>query len=204
MICQSWEMRLRRVATLVSVAILTLTLMAAITGGLLAFYYEPTAGGAYNSLEAITTEIPFGWLMRSLHNIAGNGLVALGLIQLVVMFLGEVFRRSWIAGWISNILLVLAAVALGWTAMLLDWSQEGFWRFKIELAIIESIPVIGSPLVEILTGGSGVNTITVQHLYALHSYALPLGAIVLAVVHLGSLLILQREEKESHLMQIKG
>jgi cytochrome b6 len=204
MICQSWEMRLRRVATLVSVAILTLTLMAAVTGGLLAFYYEPTAGGAYNSLEAITTEIPFGWLMRSLHNIAGNGLVALGLIQLVVMFLGEVFRRSWIAGWISNILLVLAAVALGWTAMLLDWSQEGFWRFKIELAIIESIPVIGSPLVEILTGGSGVNTITVQHLYALHSYALPLGAIVLAVVHLGSLLILQREEKESHLMQIKG
>lgn len=204
MICQSWEMRLRRVATLVSVAILTLTLMAAVTGGLLAFYYEPTAGGAYNSLETITTEIPFGWLMRSLHNIAGNGLVALGLIQLVVMFLGEVFRRSWIAGWISNILLVLAAVALGWTAMLLDWSQEGFWRFKIELAIIESIPVIGSPLVEILTGGSGVNTITVQHLYALHSYALPLGAIVLAVVHLGSLLILQREEKETHLMQIKG
>ncbi|MBD2043667.1 cytochrome b N-terminal domain-containing protein [Microcoleus sp. FACHB-672] len=204
MIDVSWEFRLRRLATILSVAILTLALMAAITGGLLAFYYQPSAGGAYNSLETITNEVPYGWLIRSVHNIAGNGLVGLGLIQIVVMFLGEKFRRSWIAGWISNILLVLTAIGLGWTAMLLDWSQEGFWRFRIEVATIEAIPLIGPQLVAILTGGSGVSTVTVQHLYALHSYVLPLGAIALATVHLVSLLMLQqqeRREKQNELLE---
>jgi len=59
---------------ILAVVILTLSLTTAFTGVLLAFYYEPTAGGAYNSLKVIATEIPNGWLVQRLHNIAGNGL----------------------------------------------------------------------------------------------------------------------------------
>ena len=44
---------LRRLATILAIVILTLSLTTAFTGVLLAFYYEPTAGGAYNSLKAI-------------------------------------------------------------------------------------------------------------------------------------------------------
>ncbi|MCT7951441.1 cytochrome b N-terminal domain-containing protein [Ancylothrix sp. C2] len=190
----NWDFRLRRLATVLSVAILTLSLLAAITGILLGFYYQPTAGGAYYSLTKITNEVPFGWLIRSLHNMAGNLLIVFGLIQLVVMFLGEKFRRSWLAGWFSNIFLILAGIGAGWTAMLLDWNQEGFWRFRIELGIIESIPLVGKEISSILVGGSGVTTVTVAHLYALHSYVLSAVAVSLAVIHLVSLLILHRSE----------
>lgn len=193
----SYSFILRRLATILSVAIISLSLIAAITGILLSFYYEPTAGGAYNSLQSIKSEIPNGWLVQRLHEIAGNGLIGVSLIQIVVMFLGEKFRPSWLTAWISGILLTLTAIALSWSAMLLDWTQLGYWRFNIELGTIEAIPVIGSLLREFLTGGGAVNTMTVMRLYTLHSYVLAMGAIVLAIIHLIGLLRQEQEEKQA-------
>jgi cytochrome b6 len=183
---------LRRVSTILSVAVLTLTLVAAVTGILLAFYYEPTAGGAYNSLQSLSAEVSNGWLIRSIHDIAGNWVIVVALIQLVVMFLGERFRRSWLTAWISGILFILAAIGLGWTAMILDWSQMGFWRLRIELGTIEAIPFIGAQLRQILTGGA-IGSVTVAHMYTLHSYVLSVGAIILSIVHLVGLLQQERE-----------
>ncbi|MBD1832982.1 cytochrome bc complex cytochrome b subunit [Cyanobacteria bacterium FACHB-472] len=188
---------LQRLATILAVVILSLTLIAAITGILLSFYYEPTAGGAYNSLNAIKAEVSNGWLVQRIHDIAGNGLIGVSLIEIVVMFLGEKFRPSWLTAWISGILLTLVAIALGWTAMLLDWTQLGYWRFQIELDTIETIPLIGSVLRQILTGGGAINTVTVAHLYTLHSYVLSIGALILAIIHLAGLLLNEKEEKQT-------
>ena len=188
---------LRRLATILAVVILSLSLTAALTGILLSFYYEPTAGGAYNSLRIIKSVIPNGWLIQRIHEIAGNGLIVASLIEIVVMFLGEKFRPSWLTAWISGILLTLTAIALGWTAMLLDWTQLGYWRFTIELGTVEVIPVIGPLLRTILTGGGAVNTVTVAHLYTLHSYVLSIGALILAVIHLGGVLLQEKEEKQA-------
>jgi len=187
---------LRRLATILAIVILTLSLTSALTGILLAFYYEPTAGGAYNSLKVIATEVSNGWLIQRLHKIAGNGVIAVSLVEIVVMFLGERFRSSWLTAWISGILLTLTAIALGWTAMLLDWTQLSYWRFRIELGTIEAIPAIGLQLRDIITGGGAVNTLTVQRLYAIHSYILSIGALILAIVHLASLLVQEREDKQ--------
>ena len=188
---------LRRLATILAVIILSLSLTAAITGILLSFYYEPTAGGAYNSLKVIKSEINNGWLIQRIHEIAGNGLIAASLVEIVVMFLGEIFRPSWLTAWLSGFLLTLTAIALGWTAMLLDWTQLGYWRFTIELGTVEAIPIIGSQLREILTGGGAINTVTVAHFYTLHSYILSIGALILAIIHLGALLLQEKEEKQA-------
>ncbi len=184
---------LRRLSTILSIAVLTLTVTAAFTGILLSFHYQPIAGGAYESLKTVTTDIPYGWLVRTVHDIAGNWVVGVALIQMVVMFLGARFRRSWLTAWISGILFILSTIGLGWTAMILDWSQIGFWRLRVELGILESIPAIGSTIRDILTGGSGIGSLTVAHMYTLHSYVLSLGAVGLAIVHLGGLLFQERE-----------
>jgi len=190
---------LRRTSTAIAVAILTLTLVAALSGAMLAFYYEPTAGGSYHSLEYLNNEVNFGWLVRGLHDYAGNFVIALGLVQMVVMFLGRQFRASWLTGWISGIFLILAAIGLGWTAMSLDWSQTGFWRFSIELGTVEAIPAIGPLLREVLTGGGGISTATILRQYALHSYVLSVAAIAAAVVHLVGLLFQDRRERRIQL-----
>ena len=184
---------MQRTSTILAVSVLTLTLLAAITGSLLAFNYQPTAGGAFESLTQITTEVPFGWLIRRVHDLAGNLVIVVALIQMVVMFLGERYRRSWLAAWISGILFILAAIGLGWTAMLLDWSQIGFWRLRVELGIIESVPIAGSIIRNILTGGGAIGSITVGHMYALHSYVLSAIAVLLSVIHLTGLVFQERE-----------
>ncbi len=183
----------RRISTLMAVVVLTLTLMAAVTGVLLSFHYEPAAGAAFTSLEKITADVNFGWLIRKLHDLAGNLLIGAALVQIVVMFIGERFRASWLTAWVSGIFLALVAIGLSWTAIILDWSQIGFWRFKVELGIIESIPLVGAQIRDIVTGGGAIATPTVLHMYMLHSYVLPLVAVGLAIAHLGGLLVQEWE-----------
>jgi cytochrome b6 len=190
------RMALQRTTTILAVVALALVLMAGITGIALAYYYEPTAGGAFRSLEYITRDVAGGAVIRSLHDIAGNALIGVALIQLVVMFLGRQFRPSWLAAWVSGIFMTLVAIGASWTAIILDWDQIGFWRFKLEMSIVESIPVIGSALREILMGGSGISTLTVQHLYTLHSYLLSGVAIALSGLHLAALVVQEREQRQ--------
>jgi cytochrome b6 len=184
---------LQRVATALAVAILSIVLTATVSGLLIAFYYEPSAVNAYTTLKRVSTEVNFGWLMLTVHHLAGNGFLILALLQIIVMFFGEQFRPGWIVAWVSGILLTLNAVGLGWTSMILDWSQAGFWRFKIELGTIEAIPLIGSTLRNILAGGDAISSQTVVHLYTLHSYVLSIVAIGLSIFHLVGLSVQQRE-----------
>lgn len=189
---------LRRITTILSVVIITLTLIGATTGILLSFYYEAAAGRAYQSLKIIDTEVPYGWLFHKAHQIAGNGVVVIALIQIVMMFVSRQFSKSWLTAWISGILFTLSAIGLGWTAMILSWDQEGFWRFSIELGTIEAIPFIGSVLRDILTGGGAISTVTLQHLYTIHSYIISVAALVLAVVHLLSVLWQEKQMKKMY------
>ena len=187
---------LQRTATLLAVAELTLCGIAAFTGILLAFNYQPSALGAYDSLMAIANEVSNGALILSLHNFAGNSLIVLALVQIVVMFLGrQRFSMSWLTAWISGICLTLTAIGLSWTAIILNWEHISFWRFKIELSIVASIPLVGSNLRSILLGGNSINSITVQHMYALHSYILVIAAIFLSVTHLTALVFREQNRK---------
>ncbi len=184
----------RRVSTILAIVILTFTLIAAVTGVLISFYYQPVAISAYSSLQYIDEQVNYGWLIHRLHDLAGNLLVVLGLVQIVTMFVGQQQRFSWIGAWVSGIFFTLSAIGLGWTAMILDWSQIGYWRLKVELGTIATIPVIGDTLKEILTGGS-IGTTTIGRMFTIHSYVLSLGAVVLAIGHLVSVLYQERERQ---------
>ncbi|MGK7953170.1 MAG: cytochrome b N-terminal domain-containing protein [Xenococcaceae cyanobacterium] len=186
---------LQRTATLLAVVELTLCGIAAVTGILLAFYYQPTALGAYQSLTTIVNEVTNGSLILSLHNLAGHSLIVLALVQIVIMFLGREFLLPWLTAWISGICLTLTAIGLGWTAIVLNWEQTSFWRFKIELNIVASIPLVGSFLRDILLGGNSISSITLQHMYALHSYILAVIAIILSIAHLAALICQEQNEK---------
>jgi cytochrome b6 len=191
-----YDSLLRKLATILALAIFTLCLIAAITGVLIAFYYSPTATTAYSSIEYIDNQVANGWLVRSLHDTAGNTLIVISLLQIIIMFLGRHMIGSWIVSWVSGIFLTLSAIGLGWTAMNLEWSQLGYWRFKIELSIIESIPLIGQALRQILLGGESIGTITLQHLFTIHSYILSAVALGLSIIHLFSSLIQSQHPPE--------
>jgi cytochrome b6 len=141
----------------------------------------------------IDNEVAYGWLFHRAHDISGNFMIAIALVQIVVMFLGRQFRNSWLTAWISGIFFTLSAIGLDWTAMILDWTQEGYWRFNIELGNIEAIPLVGTLLREIITGGGAISSLTVLHLYTLHNYLITVAAVIFAVIHLAALLWQERQ-----------
>src|SRR5437870_9057387 len=48
-------------------ATLTAFLVQALTGVILAMYYQPTPAGAYPSIQNITDHVTMGWLVRGMH-----------------------------------------------------------------------------------------------------------------------------------------
>lgn len=192
-----------RTATPLSVAILTLAFLAALSGMLIGFNYQPVAGKAFDSLQRIATNLSSGTLILGLHHWAGNAMIVAGIAQIFVMFLGRVARRSWLAAWVSGFGITISAIALGWTAMILDWNQLGFWRLKVELSTLGSLPVIGQLIDTVLLGGEGIGSTALTHFYAIHSYILPIAALGFAVVHLLSLINHEQQERDLVLQQLE-
>jgi cytochrome b6 len=193
---------LQRLATLLAVVALTLVLLAGITGVLLAFYYEPTAQAANASLRLIDQSVPAGNLVHSLHDLAGNGIILVALLQIFVMFFGRVLQPGWFVAWLTGGFLALSAIGLGWTAMILDWDQIGYWRLKVETGILGDLPVIGPIIHDVFLGGDGITSTTVAHMYTIHSYLLSLAAVVLSVVHLAALIYQERQSTLAKLAEL--
>ncbi len=57
-----------------------------ITGIFLLLYYQGSADKAYESVKFIVTEVPFGWLMRSLHSWSANLMILCAFIHLFSTF----------------------------------------------------------------------------------------------------------------------
>src|SRR5260370_20238799 len=68
-------------------AALTVFMLQVVTGILLALIYVPSAGEAWNSLQALNHSVALGWFIRALHGWGSNFMVALVLILVVQVFL---------------------------------------------------------------------------------------------------------------------
>ena len=79
--------------------------------------------------------------------------------------------------------LSVVTVSFGVTGYSLPWDQIGYWACKIVTGVPEAVPVVGSPLVELLRGGVSVGQATLTRFYSLHTFVLPLIAAVLMLTH---------------------
>ena len=57
-----------------------------VTGIMLALIYVPSAGEAWNSLQALNHNVSLGWYIRALHGWGSNFMVAIVLIHMVRSF----------------------------------------------------------------------------------------------------------------------
>ena len=67
--------------------------MQVITGILLTFYYVPSPEFAYESVEAITTEVRFGWFIRSIHRWSSHLMIVALLLHMMRVFFTGAYRQ---------------------------------------------------------------------------------------------------------------
>ena len=120
-----------------------LFIILAVTGILLAVYYQPTPDTAYQSVLNISTHVQFGWWIRSIHRWSAGGMVLLVFIHTLRVFFTGAYKAPRELNWLTGVLLLLITLGFGFTGYLLPWDQKAYWATKVGTDIAGSVPVIG-------------------------------------------------------------
>ena len=153
--------------------ILLLFMVQVVSGVLLSFYYQPSAAMASESVRYIMRDVDWGWLIRGMHHWASVGMIALGLLQLVRVFLTGAYRGARASSWWLGLLLLGMVLAFAFTGSLLLWDQGAYWTWHAAMQKVASVPVIGVSLASALSGGTETSTTTPGRIYATHVLLLP-------------------------------
>ena len=149
------------------------------TGGLLLLQYTPDPERAFESVQRIAWDVPFGWLIRLLHVHGASLLVAMAFVHLGVVAVRGAYKSPRELVWITGCLLLLLVLAASVTGYVLPWSQLSYWAVTIVTRAAGEIPWLGEGLVRFLRGGDAVGAATLRRAFASHVVFLPMSLIVL-------------------------
>ncbi|MCJ7709841.1 MAG: cytochrome b N-terminal domain-containing protein, partial [Chloroflexi bacterium] len=97
------------------------------TGTLLALYYKPTPEAAYESVQFITSDVSFGWLIRSIHHWAANLMILFVVLHLIRVYMQAAYKYPRELTWVFGAMLLMVTLAFGFTGYLLPWDQLAYW-----------------------------------------------------------------------------
>jgi ubiquinol-cytochrome c reductase cytochrome b subunit len=155
-----------------------------VTGTLLALYYSPTPEAAYESVLSITSDVQFGWLIRSVHHWAANLMLVFLVLHLLRIFAQAAYKYPREITWIVGGGLLLITIGFGFTGYLLPWDQRAYWATVVGTEIAGDVPLIGSALLLLLRGGAEVSEATLGRFFGIHVLVLPLLLAGLLALHL--------------------
>jgi quinol-cytochrome oxidoreductase complex cytochrome b subunit len=157
-----------------------------VSGVVLMLWYIPTTTGAYRSIEHITYDIPFGWLVRGLHKYGGDMLITCITLRIYRMYFAGEYKKPGELTWMILFASLVLAMISGVTGYTLEWNQRAFWAAKVILTVptyYDEIPILGNlglghATAYIFLGGPALGQGTLTRFYAIHFGI----SIVLAIV----------------------
>jgi ubiquinol-cytochrome c reductase cytochrome b subunit len=165
-------------------ATLALFALQIVTGICLALVYVPTANQAYQTLEYLNYQTPFGWFLRATHFWGSNGMVLVMTLHLIQVFLWGAYKYPRELTWIVGVFLFLCTLGMAFSGQVLRWDQDAYWGLGIGASIAGRAPLIGRQLVEFLLGGPIIAGRTLSRFFALHVFVIPGLLIGLVGLHL--------------------
>jgi cytochrome b6 len=154
------------------------------TGLLLLLYYEPGVSTAHESVKRISGEIPFGWLVRSIHRWSADIFIGVVVLHMLSAFLMKAYRRPRELTWLTGLFAFAIALGFGFSGYLLPWDEIAFFATSVGTAVAGAVPFVGQPMLQLLRGGEDVTGSTLARFFALHVVVLPFTALVVLALHL--------------------
>ena len=108
-------------------SLLTVFILQATTGALLAMTYDPSPNGAYESIRYITDQQTLGWLIRGMHKWGASVMVILLFLHMGRTFFYGAYKYPREMTWLTGSLIFLSVMGMGLTGYLLVWDQRAYW-----------------------------------------------------------------------------
>jgi len=161
-----------------------------LSGMLLLVYYQPGESTSYESIRYITTKVPFGWLVRSVHCWSAHLMILSLIVHMYSTLMLKAYRPPRELTWVTGFMLMGVALGFGFSGYLLPWNELAFFATAVGTDSVKSVPLIGDWLLNVLRGGPDVTINTLYRFFALHVSILPIAAVSLIGSHL---LLIQRQ-----------
>jgi ubiquinol-cytochrome c reductase cytochrome b subunit len=158
-------------------------LLQVFTGILLLFYYIPDEKNAFQSIQVIMNQVPYGWLFRLMHTVGSNLMVAVVIIHMGSVFFLGAYKKPRELTWVVGAFLLLTTLGFCLSGYLLPWSQLSFWATTVVTNIPTAFPFIGELVCRLLRGGENVSGTTLNRFFAVHVAFLPLLLVALFGLH---------------------
>ncbi len=164
-----------------------LFILLTITGIFLMFFYRPTAGLgqelAYNDMQALSTSVNFGQLMRNMHRWAAHLMVFTVFLHMARVFYHGAYKPPREFNWVIGVILLTLTLLLSFTGYLLPWDQLALWAITVGTNIGGAAPLVGQQVNLVLRGDYEIGQNALVRFYTLHVIFLPLVAAFLMAVH---------------------
>lgn len=164
-------------------AILLFFMIQIVTGFMLILYYRPTLEEANASVARIMTEVPLGWIIRSVHSWSATFMIAFVFVHLISIWLTKSYRKPREITWMSGVILLACSLIFGFTGYLLPWDDLSLSATKVGTDIPRSIPVVGIWVTKLLRGGEDVTGDTLTRFFGIHVCILPIFMILFLAIH---------------------
>ncbi|HZU43277.1 MAG TPA: cytochrome b N-terminal domain-containing protein, partial [Terriglobales bacterium] len=154
------------------------------TGILLLLYYRASANEAFESVQYITTQVKFGWLVRSIHSWSANLMILTAFGHMFSVLFLRAYRKPRELTWVTGAVLLFLALGFGFSGYLLPWNTLAFFATKVGSEVAGQVPIIGPWIMVFLRGGPDVTGATLTRFFGFHVAVLPGLATVLLGVHI--------------------
>ena len=155
-----------------------------LTGIWLTMSFEPSAEGAFASVEYIMRDVEYGWIIRYLHSTGASAFFVVVYLHMFRGILYGSYQKPRELVWIFGMMIYLALMAEAFMGYLLPWGQMSYWGAQVIISLFGAIPVIGDDLTQWIRGDYLISGITLNRFFALHVIALPIAILGLVVLHI--------------------
>ncbi len=158
--------------------------LQAATGIFLAMYYSPSPDHAYNSIQFIMYQVPFGAVVRGIHHWGASAMVVLVVLHMATVFILGAYKYPRELTWMVGVGLLVLTLGFGFTGYLLPWDQKAYWATVVGTNMPGTIPVVGEYVMRIVRGSAELGVLTLTRFFAVHTMLLPAALAGLLLIHL--------------------
>ena len=158
-----------------------------VSGALLMFYYQPILDRAWDSVQFINDEVPFGFHIRNIHYHGSNAMVLLAVLHMYYQYFSGRYKIRNEVLWMTGVILGVVTILEAFTGYDVIFSERAELAISIAASLTTSIPVVG-PLIRDAALGSGFSDFVLRF-YAQHVFILPVVMLGLMAVHFPRFLV---------------